>query len=94
MQVANAPYRVSNLIARMIRAAINKKKTEAVDAMHISHPLRFGPVRIGLAQVQVFGHLFQHSHDVVYALPNGPKRQVLKWFIIYRRRCGPGRKAG
>lgn len=39
-----------------------QENTQPVDAMHVFHPLRSRLVRIGLAQVQVFGYLAQYIH--------------------------------
>jgi hypothetical protein len=40
-----------------------KKKTNAVNPVHISHPFGFRLIGIGLAQVKVLGYLFEHSHE-------------------------------
>ena len=41
-----------------------QQQAQTVNAMHVFDPLRVGPVRVGFAQVKVFGQLFQHSHNI------------------------------
>lgn len=47
------------------QAKQKNKNADAIDTMHITYPLVFGPVRIFFTKEKVFSYLFQDSHTKI-----------------------------